>query len=62
MERWSGAGATVWLARAQRARATVLRATGDRARAAAADGRADAVTTTIGMPARERETIRHPLG
>jgi hypothetical protein len=62
VDRWSDAGATVWLARAQRARATVLRATGDRARAAAADGRADAVTALIGMPPRERETIRHPLG
>ena len=61
VERWEGLGLTVWLARALRMRAAALRACGDRARAAAADGRADAVVSELAMPVRERATIDRPL-
>ncbi|MEP6759666.1 MAG: adenylate/guanylate cyclase domain-containing protein [Actinomycetota bacterium] len=61
VDRWEALGLTVWLARALRMRAAALRASGDRARAAAADGRADAVVSDISMPMRERATIERPL-
>jgi class 3 adenylate cyclase/tetratricopeptide (TPR) repeat protein len=61
IERWGSMGATVWHARAHRMRGEVLRATGDRARAAAADARSDAIADALGMPVRERMTIARPL-
>jgi hypothetical protein len=62
VDSWAAMGATAWLARVHRMRAEVLRATGDRARGAAADARADAVIAAVAMPARERATIARPIG
>lgn len=61
IERWSALGSTSWLARALAMRADALAVVGDRARAAASRGRAKAVADRIGMPARERASIEHPL-
>ena len=61
IERWSALGSTAWLARALAMRADALQATGDRARAAASRGRSRAVIDQIGMPARERASLEHPL-
>jgi hypothetical protein len=61
IERWSALGSTAWLARALAMRADALQATGDRARAAASRGRSRAVIDQIGMPARERVSLEHPL-
>ena len=62
VERWERFGATSWLARALSMRAAALRATGDRARAAASMGRARATMDDVGMPARCRAPVEHPLG
>jgi tetratricopeptide (TPR) repeat protein len=61
IERWTALGSTVWLARALAMRADALQATGDRARAAASRGRSRAVLEQIGMPARDRASLEHPL-
>ena len=61
IERWSALGSTAWLARALAMRADALQAAGDRARAAAARGRSRAVIEQIGMPARDRASLEHPL-
>jgi hypothetical protein len=62
VERWQAFGSSSWLARALSLRAAALRATGDRARAAASMGRARATMDEVGTPARGREPIEHPLG
>ena len=62
VEGWERFGATSWLARALSLRAIALRGTGDRARAAASLGRARATMDEVGMPARGRAAIEHPLG
>ena len=61
VERWRAFGSTSWLARASALRAEALRASGDRARAAASSGRARATADRIGMPKAERATIERPL-
>ena len=61
IERWSALGSTAWLARSLAMRADALQAVGDRARAAAARGRSLAVLEQIGMPARDRVSLEHPL-
>jgi class 3 adenylate cyclase len=61
VERWERFGSTSWLARALSLRATALRATGDRAPAAASMGRARATMDAVGMPTRNRECIERPL-
>ena len=61
VERWRAFGADSWLARASALRAEALRASGDRARAAASSGRARATADRIGMPKAERATIERPL-
>ena len=61
LERWGAFGSTAWLARASALRAEALRASGDRARAAASSGRARATAERIGMPKAERATIERPL-
>ncbi len=61
IEGWAALGLTAWLARAHRMRAAVLRASGDRARAAAAVARADAVADALAMKARDRTAVEHPL-
>jgi class 3 adenylate cyclase/predicted ATPase len=62
VERWGNFGATAWLGRALSLRAGALRATGDRARAAASLGRARATMDEIRMPARSRAAVERPLG
>jgi class 3 adenylate cyclase/tetratricopeptide (TPR) repeat protein len=62
VERWQRFGSTSWLARALSLRATALRATGDRARAAASMARARATMDEVGMPTRGREALERPLG
>ncbi len=62
VERWTAFGSTVWLARALSLRATALRATGDRARAAASVGRARATMDEVKIPARNRPWVERPLG
>ena len=61
VERWERFGSTSWLARALSLRASALRATGDRAPAAASMGRARATMDAVGMPARNRESIERSL-
>jgi tetratricopeptide (TPR) repeat protein len=62
IERWQAFGSTSWLARASALRAEALRASGDRARAAASLGRARTIADAVGMPKAERPSIEHPLG
>ena len=62
VERWQRFGSTSWLARALSLRASALRRSGDRARAAAAMGRARATMDEVGMPAKARVSIERPLG
>jgi tetratricopeptide (TPR) repeat protein len=62
IERWASMGSTAWLARAHRMRAEVMRATGDRARAAAADARATAVMDAVGARSRVRFPVALPDG
>jgi class 3 adenylate cyclase/tetratricopeptide (TPR) repeat protein len=61
VERWERFGSTSWLARALSLRAAALRAAGDRAPAAASMARARATMDAVGMPARSRAGIEHPL-
>ncbi|MGZ4595080.1 MAG: hypothetical protein ACXV3C_14565, partial [Actinomycetes bacterium] len=61
VERWARFGSTSWLARALSLRASALRATGDRAPAAASMGRARATMDAVGMPARNRGSIERSL-
>jgi class 3 adenylate cyclase/tetratricopeptide (TPR) repeat protein len=61
VERWQGFGRSSWLARALSIRAVALGINGDRARAAASLGRANAVLDDLGTPARNRSSITRPL-
>ena len=61
IERWNALGSPSWLARCLAMRADALQSAGDRARAAAARGRSRAVIEQIGMPARDRASLEHPL-
>jgi hypothetical protein len=62
VELWQRFGSSAWLARALALRAEALRASGDRARAAASMGRARAVAAEIGMPKPDRAALEQPLG